>query len=300
MLRPRVLASILALATACATAAAVSSAEPESSVPSPIVAPAPEGRRLGTMTWPEAEQALTPDTVVVIPLGAAAKEHGPHLLLRNDEIIADYYAERVRAAADVVIAPTVGFHFYPAFADYPGSITLREDTARDLVVDICRSLAAHGPRRFYVLNTGISTVFALKASAEILGHEGIALRFTDIETIAGPVQREVAEQPGGTHADEVETSIMLYIAPEAVDMSQAVRDYAPKSVRGFSRSAKGPGHHSKTGIWGDPTLATRDKGRRVVEAMVEGILAEIEALRATEPPPGKPKPATAYPFGEPL
>lgn len=253
-------------------------------MPDSSPAAAPRGVLLWDLTWMEAEAALTPETVVVLPLGAASKEHGPHLLLKNDWLLAEYYKERVLAAADVVIAPTLGYHHYPAFVEYPGSTSLSAETSRDVVVEICRGLARFGPRRFYVLNTGVSTVKPLRAAAEVLAAEGILLRFTDILALAEPVEKEVSEQPGGTHADEIETSMMLYIAPQTVDMSKAVRDYTPKEKPGFSRTPDGPGHYSATGIWGDPTLATREKGQKVVEHMVAGILAEIEALRAAPLP----------------
>lgn len=254
---------------------------------------APRGVLLWDLTWVEAEAVLTPDAVVVLPLGAASKEHGPHLQLKNDWLIAEFYKDRVHAAADVVIAPTLGFHHYPAFVEYPGSTSLSAETSRDVVVEVCRGLAHAGPRRFYVLNTGVSTVAPLEAAAEVLAAEGILMRFTNILTLAEPVEKAVSEQEGGTHADEIETSMMLYMAPQTVDMSKAVRDYAPKLEPGFSRTPDGPGHYSKTGIWGDPTLATRAKGERVVEHMVAGILEEIEALRveplpAVGPPPTSP------------
>lgn len=241
------------------------------------------GTRLSASTWLQAEAVLTPDAVVVLPVGAAAKEHGPHLRLDNDWLLAEYFAERV-LVADVVLAPTLGYHFYPAFVEYPGSTTLSETTARDVVVDIVASLAAHGPRRFYVLNTGISTRAPLAQSAEVLARRGILLHFTDIATITGPVEAEIAEQPGGSHADEIETSMMLYIAPHTVDMTKAVRDWAPKTKKGFSRMPDGPGHYSQSGVWGDATLATRAKGEALTEAMVAGMLAEIEALRTAPLP----------------
>lgn len=251
--------------------------------------PAPEsiparGVALVDLTWIEAEVVLVADAVVVLPLGAAAKEHGPHLQLDNDWLLAEYFARRVREAADVVIAPTLGYHYYPAFVEYPGSTTLSESTARDVVVDIVSSLAAHGPRRFYVLNTGVSTVGPLRAAADVLAVRGILLGYTDILAIAGPVEAQIREQPGGSHADEIETSLMLYIAPETVDMTKAVKDWAPKTKKGFSRTPDGPGHYSKTGVWGDATLATREKGEILAEAMVTGMLAEIEALRSSPLP----------------
>lgn len=75
------------------------------------------GVRLETTTWTEAERVLTPAAVVVIPLGAAAKEHGPHLPLNCDRLVADYLAQRVLDAAEVLVAPTITYHFYPAFVE---------------------------------------------------------------------------------------------------------------------------------------------------------------------------------------
>ena len=245
----------------------------------------PKGVLIGELTWLEAEARLDEDSVVVIPLGAASKEHGPHLRLDNDLTLATYFRDRVLAEAEVVILPTVGYHYYPAFTEYPGSTSLRLETARDLIVDIVRSIARHGPRRVYVLNTGVSTNKALRPAARELAREGIVLDFTDLLAVAGPVERELAEQPGGTHADEIETSMLLYIAPERVDMSKAVPDYHPRGERGWlSRDPETSETYSKTGIWGDPTLASRAKGERVVEAIVAGMLADIEALRRAELP----------------
>jgi creatinine amidohydrolase len=180
----------------------------------PAGAGAPAGVLLEELTWVEAERVLTEDAVVVIALGAAAKEHGPHLRLDNDWIMAEYLKRRVLDAADVVVAPTIPYHYYPAFFEYPGSTSLQVSTARDLVVDICRSLARYGPKRFYVLNTGVSTLRALRPAADTLSRDGILLHYTNILEVAAAVEREVAEQEGGTHADEIETSMMLYISPE--------------------------------------------------------------------------------------
>jgi creatinine amidohydrolase len=246
------------------------------------VATQQRGVELANLTWVEAEKVLAGDQVVVIPLGAASKEHGPHLRLDNDYQLAEYFKRRVLSASAVVVAPTISYHFYPAFLEYPGSTHLRTETARDLVVDIVTSLAPYGPRRFYVLNTGVSTIAPLKASADELAKAGLIMRFTDVLTIASTAEATIKQQPEGTHADEIETSMMLYIAPDRVDMSKAAKDISPREGGrgGLTRvQGRGVGRYSPTGIYGDATLATRDKGRVVVEAMVEGILREIDDLR---------------------
>lgn len=256
--------------------------------------PHTKGVLLEKLTWIEAEKILTPASVVVIALGAAAKEHGPHLRLENDFLIAEYLKHRVLRAADVIMAPTINYHFYPSFVEYPGSTTLRLETARDLVVDIARSLAAFGPRRFYVINTGLSTVRALKPAVEQLSGEGIALRYTDLPAVTAAVDAALSRQEGGSHADEMETSMMLYIAPETVDMRKAAKDYHPREGQGgLSRTLLPPGEpgvYSPTGIYGDATLATREKGEAVVEALVAGILRDIEALRGCPLPPAGREP----------
>src|SRR5271165_764343 len=78
---------------------------------------AEEGVLLEDLTWVEAEKVLTPETVVVIPVGAESKEHGPHLKLRNDFVMAEYFKRQVLAKANVAVAPTVNYSFYPAFVE---------------------------------------------------------------------------------------------------------------------------------------------------------------------------------------
>src|SRR5579871_1441812 len=121
---------------------------------------------LETLSWDEAETLLTPDSIIVIPLGAESKEHGRHLQLNNDFLMAEYFKRRVlvSAPANIVVAPTINYSFYPAFLEYPGSTSLSFETARAMFTDVVRSLAQYGPRRFYILNTGISTLRPLSAA----------------------------------------------------------------------------------------------------------------------------------------
>ena len=235
---------VLAVAVGCARSA---------TAPSPS-----RGVLLEQLSWVEAERVLTPSTVVVLALGAESKEHGPHLKLANDFLMAEYLKRRVLAAADVVVAPTINFGFYPAFTTYPGSTSLRFDTARDLIVDVVAGLARHGPRRFYVINTGVSTLGTLEAAASALAATGILLRYTDLLHANERIEREVRQEEGGTHADEIETSMMLYMAPESVEMSRAVKDFHPRS---------GPGPLSR-----DPDAGIAD---RVFDLAEPGLVQQL-------------------------
>jgi len=231
------------------------------------------------LTWLEAEKVLKTYEVVLIALGARTKEHGPHLLLKNDFLMAEYLKDRVIQDVSVAVLPTLQYGYYPAFLEYPGSVSLRADTFTNVVIDICMSMHGYGIRKFYILNTGVSTLRPLKSAAEELEKKGVILRYLNILEADKKIPSGYLKQQGGTHADEGETSMMLYISPESVDMSKAVKDYdARPNRRGLTRDPEGSGHYSPTGIWGDPTLATREKGEIIVETTVKEIIEEIQDL----------------------
>ena len=234
---------------------------------------------LENMTWVEAEKALKKVDVVLIALGARTKEHGPHLLLKNDYVMAEYLRDRVMEQVSVAVLPTLQYGYYPAFLAYPGSISLKADTFRDVIIDICESMSGYGIKKFYILNTGVSTLGPLKNAADILDKKGITLHYFNILQVDEGLPEGILTQEGGTHADEGETSFMLYTAPETVNMEKAVKDYdARPNLRGFSREYNEINHYSPTGIWGDPTLATRKKGQILAIEMIKTIVQEIVAL----------------------
>jgi len=252
----------------------------------PAAPPADRGTRLSHLTWVEAEPKLTPQTVVVIPVAPASSEHGPHVQLRADLALAEYFAGRLVAASPAVVAPTLTAHYAPGLSEYPGSTTVSIDAATGVVADLVRSLARFGPKRFYVLAPAEGAPAALDPVVARLAPEGILLRYARFGALVDRASRGVREQPMAGHADEIETSMLLYAAPEAVDMSKAVRDFSPAATFGrLTRRRDGPGIFSPSGVWGDATLASKDKGAAVVESMVPALVQEIEELRAADVPP---------------
>lgn len=221
--------------------------------------PATPGVTLGERSWLEAEELLRADTVVVIPIATALQQHGPHLPLRTDLTLAEHLAARVAAISPVVVTPPVTYHFSPAFADYPGSTTLTLDAARDVTVQVARGLARSGPRRFYAVAVGGGGMDAMAAASGVLARDGILLRSVDYSREMERLAAGWKQQPGGGHSDELETSMMLHVDPAAVEMK-------------------------KSGTWGDPTLATREKGQYLVEGLTAVMQREIEGLRTARLP----------------
>lgn len=269
----------------------------------PAQSPKPAtGVSLADLSWVDAEPFLNPSAVVVIPLGAAIVEQGPHLKLDSDERLARHLASRVKAAASVVMAPPLTYYSYPDFIEYPGSASLPAATARAMTVDLVRSLAKHGPKRFYVLNTAPSALLPLSQAATLLADSGILLGYTDPQFRLRPRALQLLPRALAVgHADEVATSMMLFVDPSAVDMTRATREYATGSGP-LTRQDGAPGVLSKSGVLGDATVATKAAGQVLVDALVAGALEDIEAVRnaplpavkpAAPPPPRVPAPRPA-------
>src|SRR5829696_4420242 len=236
------------------------------------------GVALANLTWAEAEGYLSASSVVVIPLGSGALEQGLHLKLDSDERLARYLASRVQPVPSVVIAPPLTYGFHPEFAEYPGTASLTRGTTQSLVVDVVSGFAKHGPRRFYVLNTEPSAVAPLSATAKTLADSGILLGYLEpaFRLQRSPILRQTPITRA--HADELVTSMMLFVDPSAVDMTRATREY-PAGNGVLTRQEGGRGVFSPSGVLGDARLATREKGQQLIEALVASAVEDIEAVK---------------------
>src|ERR671939_106242 len=111
------------------------------------------GVLLANMTWPEAQAALAAADVVIVPTGST-EQHGPGMLLRTDTSIAAAVAERVanRLRPRAVVTPALPFGLSAHHMRFPGTLSLQPDTFMAVVLDVMRSLEAHGARRVFLLN----------------------------------------------------------------------------------------------------------------------------------------------------
>lgn len=246
-----------------------------------------QGVFLEDLTWPEARSRFAGGAHVVIPIGALSKEHGHHLPMNTDFLIARHLARRVAAELPVVVAPIVGFGYYPAFREYPGSQHLRAQTFMALLTDIIEGFIHQGVKSISIINTGVSTEGPIQIVArEILADHGVRLSVADIRRLGRSADHRFAQKIGG-HADEHETSIIMAINPRAVHLDRAVEDYGnhldlPKTVfyqPSIFRNdpASGP-DHSARGARGDPTLANRENGEAALAAMVEDLISGLRLL----------------------
>lgn len=235
------------------------------------------GINVATSTWPDVGRGLADGWPAVLPIGTASKEHGRHLPLDTDFRQAEWIAQRLCDSRALVVWPTVAYGYYPAFVDYPGSISLREETFLALMADILDGIVRAGASRIVILNTGISTIAPLETL--IAGRSrrpGCEL----VNVYAGAefmrVSSALAEQHWGGHADEIETSIMLALAPLRVNMYAARPAPAPISGGRFNRSDPALPNYSPDGVNGDPTLASAEKGEALLQAMFADVTAAFD------------------------
>jgi creatinine amidohydrolase len=181
-----------------------------------------------------------------------------------------------------VIWPTVSYGYYPGFVDYAGSASLSAPTFESLIQELAAGILRYGCRALFVLDTGISTTAPVKRALAWLGNcDALHLRVHD-----GPRFRRAAaklsEQSHGSHADELETSCMLVLAPHLVDMARAEASPVLEHETPGPLTPSNPAspNYSRSGSFGDPRRATRAKGEILLAAIVDDMAEQASAFIA--------------------
>ncbi len=246
------------------------------------------------MSWPEVKEAVEQERVVLLPVGTT-EQHGPHLPLAVDVITSQSICERAAAKApDLALSmPPLVYAFNEHHMDFPGTIAVDPHHFIDYVVDVGTSVARHGFRKLILVNGHGSNVPFLDIAARMITNATPAV--CCLAPWWGIVPKDVWERvresefPGGVaHACEIETSMLLYLRPDLVDMSKAVKEIAFQKSRYFwwdLTASSGVtfqewfSRYTQTGIVGDPTLATREKGEVVVKAAVAALVDLVKDFR---------------------
>ena len=258
--------------------------------------------RYEKLTWPEINDAVKENKIVLLPIGSI-EDHAKHLPLDTDSFIVTELCRRCAALFEgrVLVMPTVVYGYHPYRMDFPGGITISWQTFTQQLEEITLNLAHHGFKKILLVNGHgsnhpLAQIAARRVILEYPGVQCAMLSLWEIEEFQD-AYREIreSEYPGGaSHSGEVETSVYLALAPEYVKMAEATKDISlPKSRYFYTDLApeKSPRTStpvkmmewwstlSKTGAIGDPTKATKEKGVKLINAMVEGLRKIIIDLR---------------------
>jgi len=226
-----------------------------------------------TSTWQECRSFLGRHPFAILPLGAT-EQHGLHLPQNTDSLIAEALALQVGRESMGMILPTIPIGYSWVWRDYPGSLTFSFDTFRAVIKDIVVSLDRNGCRALLILTTHGANPQPIKyASRELVDHTAIrVLRafYPNLSQIMTDAD-STTWQNSNFHAEEFETSLMLYLHPNLVDMTKAVSEYPPYSLA-YEMSTLPMGALSESGVFGDATVATAKKGERWFNLCVANIV----------------------------
>lgn len=242
--------------------------------------------RMYKTTWPEVEEYLKENDVVIFPVGSQ-EQHGKHLAEDNDAFTALEVAKRVAEKTGVLVAPAMPFGYSPHHMGFSGTITLPFETLLQVYKEVCKSLMKHGFKKIVIMNGhgGNSNVIAeaLRRIKEETGERVYSLMVFP-GSWAPEIVNETIETRGG-HADEMETSVALYLG-QRVFFEKGEKGVPPETPSEFIQKYRGKvsavsDFHERTvsGSLGDPTYASKEKGKKVMEAGIEEIAKFIEELK---------------------
>ncbi len=218
--------------------------------------------KLNDLTWKEVKEYLLGRKDIILPIGSV-EEHGYHLPLSTDGDIALGIAHKLSEDTGVVVAPPIWYGVSNTTRSYTGTTMVNYDTLRTYIGDILSSIKENGFKVVYIISGHMSNsqTSAIKEAARNIGAlDSYLLDFTKIDI------SDILETPP-FHACEAETSLMLYLKPGKVKMEKAVDE----EIVTERFAIKGGLKKTKSGVFGSPTKATKDKGERIFERITEEL-----------------------------
>ncbi|HEX5077564.1 MAG TPA: creatininase family protein [Geminicoccaceae bacterium] len=226
------------------------------------------------------------EAIVVLPV-AAMEQHGPHLPVMVDTLLCGEVAARAAKRASgrhpVVVAPTVWSGLSEHHMPFGGTFTLDFPTFKGLIECLCRSLLRHGFRRVLLLNGHGGNVASLRVVVDELRHLDLRLltaTYWQVDPVA--IADLLERQSGVQHACEAETSMVMALRPELVDVSkfEAAKHVEADRIAGQTQAVHAAmrfEERTPSGAIGDPTAASAEKGEKLLEAAATAVAGVLSA-----------------------
>jgi creatinine amidohydrolase/Fe(II)-dependent formamide hydrolase-like protein len=243
----------------------------------------------GELSWPEAEKRLEEVDLALLPVGAI-EQHGPHLPLDTDAFDAEYLAQRVAKACSTpkpLVLPLISYGVSYHHDEFKGTISISNDTLSQLVYEIGISAAKNGIKKLLIINGHGGNSPALNHAAQMINRDAHIFVAVDTGETSDVDIEEIVETLGDVHAGEIETSTALTVRPHLVKMSKASKLVPQFSSRYLDFSSKRgiiwyayTKKLSSSGVMGDPTKASSEKGRKIWKIMIAHLVALVEDLKS--------------------
>jgi creatinine amidohydrolase len=233
------------------------------------------------MKWPEFKEFVKKTDFAILPV-AALEQHGPHLPFGSDVYIANGIAERVAEKTGALLMETLCYTPSFSLRYFPGTIHVSDENLVRMILDIVESMYRHGIKTIYVLVGHVGAAAACKDAERKLLLNSEARIVNMVMMGMNEAVKAFCESKRWhstyIHAEEFETSCVLAVRPDLVDMSKAVKDY-PEIDPLFGPVSIPWSDFTNTGVIGDATLATPEKGKAMLDFMAEKTVELIEIHR---------------------
>jgi len=243
---------------------------------------------LGELTWPEAKIRFQEVDVALLPVGAI-EQHGPHLPLDCDAFDAGYMAQKVAEGCTLprpLVLPLIPYGVSYHHEDFSGTISISPETLSQMVYNIGMSAFRHGITKLVIINGHGGNGPALHFAAQMINRDAHIFTCVDTGETSDPDIYAMAETPNDVHSGEIETSTTLATRPHLVHLDKA-RKFIPRFSSRYldftsKRSVGWYAYTSKispTGVLGDPTKGSREKGEKMWEVMIKRLVEFVEDLK---------------------
>jgi creatinine amidohydrolase len=232
---------------------------------------------LETITMSEFKKYLKQTKTVVFPFGTI-EEHGSHLPLNTDAFVIEEALKSVAGEKKFFLAPLMYYGVCTTTRNHPGTISITSETLRRVAYDLVMDAYKKGLRNILLISGhgGSLHMSALKETAEILIEQlkGVRIAVFSPYDLLWKELSALAETPNDSHAGEIETSMMLYLAPDLVK-GRAPEEYPaiPKPFIVRDKVKYWPG-----GVWGNPEKASAEKGKKAMKLIVDTIVEVLDKI----------------------
>lgn len=229
------------------------------------------------ITTAEFKRGLKKTKTLIVPYGTV-EAHGSHLPLSTDTIAVFEAVKEAARHKPVFVAPPIHYGVCTSTGQHPGSLGITADTLRAITRDLVRDGHSKGLRNFILISGhgGSIHLAAMREAGEALVKELLGIRLAAL-MIYEPIIKEaleIIETPGDMHAGELETSLIMHLCPNLIKgRGKKERSKMPRPFIVKNKIKYWPGT-----VDGDPTLATKDKGERIVRLMTDSVIDLIERI----------------------
>ncbi len=247
---------------------------------------------LEQLAWPDAQHTL--DDVLLLPVGAT-EQHGPHLPLNTDTLIATAACHYASAQTGAPVLPALSYTVSLGHTEkWPGTFAIMHETLMNTVREIATWAVASGWKRLLIINSHFGNDAPLRCAVDRLRFDFVGKLLVAVRNtwaLTQSIAAQFTHDAADWHANEAETSLLLHVAPQFVRTDRITDDPDRTSDCVFPHMVP---HTSTNGVTGQPSEATAERGASLLREIGDALVALIERARTEEPPLAWTRTTTAF------